>query len=78
MTVETMPEADIAARDDDPMVHTVCCNPLVALCGEDMGEDAEEVDDELPECVVCYELFGQPCGAFLCRFRQRWRGRRWP
>lgn len=77
MTVETMPEAVSTDLDDDPMVHTVCCNPRKALCGEDMG-DAEYVDDEMPECVVCYELFGQPCDAFLCRFRQWWRVRRWP
>ncbi len=78
MTTDTVtsPQEHDTDHDLDELVHTVCCDPDRALCGEDMS-DGEDSDVDMPDCVVCHDLYGKPCGAFLCRFRMQVR-RWWP
>jgi hypothetical protein len=42
------------------ITHVYCCNPDMALCGEDLSSQHEVDDDDQP-CVVCSDLEDQEC-----------------
>lgn len=53
-----------------------CCDPNRGLCGEVLHGEFVDSDDDTT-CAMCDLLDERdaPCGAPLCRLRQRWR--RW-
>jgi hypothetical protein len=42
------------------LTHVYCCNPDLALCGEDVS-NTPEVDQDEQLCMVCEDLEEQPC-----------------
>ena len=60
--------------------HIWCCNPEMALCGQPMGPEFEEVDVEAEgveaeDCEPCMwvDAAEKSCGARLCWLRNWWR-----
>lgn len=43
------------------ITHVWCCDPDVALCGEDVSTEPEVPDGVGIDCVVCVDLEDQPC-----------------
>lgn len=46
------------------LTHIYCCDPDLALCGEDLT-DIPTVDEDTNLCVVCEDLEDQPCTCTL-------------
>ncbi|MFE9736154.1 hypothetical protein ACFYO9_37510 [Streptomyces sp. NPDC005863] len=60
MTTTALPQPLITPRSDpnDDVTHLWCCDPNLAMCGEDVS-DSPEVDDGVgQDCVVCVDLSG--------------------
>jgi hypothetical protein len=64
--VLALAERDVGGEE----IHIVCCNPRVALCGENLGGDFAD-DAEATTCTACVveEEREAPCGAPLCFLR---------
>ncbi|MET7900624.1 hypothetical protein [Streptomyces sp. NPDC005336] len=69
MITEALPApAGVTRADDDELDHVYCCDPDRALCGADLSDVAEIVDDwdneDVDVCVVCVDLErrGVRCG----------------
>lgn len=67
--VEPRPVVDRALRGDPAMVHLYCCDPDRAMCATDLSGGQHMPLGTPAECVVCVDLAGSPCGAWLCRLR---------
>jgi hypothetical protein len=57
--IDAVPQPSTTGTSID-LTHVYCCNPDLALCGEDVS-DTPEVDEDGQLCVVCDDLEEQPC-----------------
>jgi hypothetical protein len=69
----TMPDAALLGAvprtgEDDHGCHYVCCDPDLALCGENVEDAGWCPGDHLPTCVTCraVEDCGMPCQVAGC------------
>lgn len=46
---------------NDAITHVWCCDPDLALCGEDVSAEPEVPDGVGVDCVVCIDLEDHPC-----------------
>lgn len=54
------PAPSTTSTNDDGLTHIYCCDPNLALCGNDLS-DTPEVEEDGIVCVVCEDLEEQPC-----------------
>lgn len=74
-TTEKIEEKQGQDPDFTRMVHVVCCDDDVALCGwRPKGPCLGQASAETTECVVCLDMFllDVPCGVEGCA--DRWAG----
>lgn len=57
--IATAPQPSTTGTDTD-LTHLYCCDPDIAICGEDLS-GTPEVDEDGQLCVVCEDLEFQPC-----------------
>lgn len=72
------PEPAPTGRDTSNDVHLFCCNPNKGLCGENLT-DGVDAQGETLTCSLCdlIDEADSPCGARLCRLRQKLRMLLW-
>jgi hypothetical protein len=70
------PDAPSTSTADD-VIHVVCCDPDLTLCGKDVTEGSWFGAEEPATCNVCRVLDanGRGCLARFCQIRQWWRDR---
>lgn len=61
--LDTAP-APTTSNTSTGLTHIYCCDPDLALCGEDLT-DIPEVDEDTLLCVVCDDLEDHPCTCTL-------------
>jgi hypothetical protein len=68
IVTETRPRPQVAASADDDIIHTVCCDPDLAMCGEDVT-GADWVYNPDRDCALCkiVEVSGLPCPVTGCQ-----------
>jgi hypothetical protein len=62
VSVATLPEVAEPACDTSDVDHIFCCDPDVALCGEDIAGGTEHYGEcTHPMCPLCEALEEYPC-----------------
>lgn len=59
MTAQPQPQSSEPTTNDG-LVHVFCCIYDLGLCGTDLTDVPEVLEDEIT-CVVCHDLRDQPC-----------------
>lgn len=60
MTLATAPAPATSDTGSDTC-HVFCCDPDIALCGEDVSDVPEVPAGVGDDCIVCLDLETQPC-----------------
>lgn len=73
MTAATLPATQPGSPGVDDPIHAVCCDPDLALCGEDLtGADTVPtlpLDEACPTCLIADQING-PCASPTCPHRK--------